>query len=433
MPENTLDDIQLRSEEVQEVLTNVPHWMIRWGSLLFLVLIVLVLMLSYIIKYPDVIIAQSMVTTQKPPEKIYAKITEKLETILVQDNDTVNDGQPLAVLKNNANYKDIFYLKDITDTLVLRTQDFYFPFEELPILALGDLAGDFAVFENNYIAYQLNKELRPFDNDSIANTLSLVQLQNRLENTISQKKINYRELSLQKKNLGRQKKLYEKGVISTQEYDNQRLLVLQAEKNYRTLNNTISQIEESIAGMENTSKGTAINRTKEEIGLYKNLLQSYNVLKKGLKTWELQYLLKSDTAGKVVFLDFWSPSQTVNAGSLVFTVIPDQSKGYVAKLKAPIQNSGKVEVGQVVHIKLDNYPESEYGVLNGKVEKITAIPNEEGLVLMDASLPENLITSYNKKIDFTQEMQGQAEIITEDLRLIERFFYQLRNLVSSRN
>lgn len=37
--------------------------------------------------------------------------------------------------------------------------------------------------------------------------------------------------------------------------------------------------------------------------------------------------------------------------------------------------------------------------------------------------------TYNKQIDFRQEMTGQTEIITEDLRLIERFFYQFRKVI----
>lgn len=48
------------------------------------------------------------------------------------------------------------------------------------------------------------------------------------------------------------------------------------------------------------------------------------------------------------------------------------------------------------------------------------------MYLIDVELPKKLITSYNKTIDFKQEMRGAAEIITEDLRLIERFFYQFK-------
>ena len=79
-----------------------------------------------------------------------------------------------------------------------------------------------------------------------------------------------------------------------------------------------------------------------------------------------------------------------------------------------------------MNIKIENYPDNEYGVLNGLVEKISLIPNTDGFYLIDVELSQTLITSYNKKIDFKQEMRGTAEIITEDLRLIERFFYQFR-------
>ena len=76
MPDQ-LDDIQLRSEEVQEILTKVPHWMIRWGNALILFLTLLMLFLSWLIKYPDVIPAEAIVTTEIPPQKEYAKVTGK--------------------------------------------------------------------------------------------------------------------------------------------------------------------------------------------------------------------------------------------------------------------------------------------------------------------------------------------------------------------
>ena len=429
----TLENIELRSEEVQEVLTKVPHWMIRWGSALLLFLIVMVLALSYFIQYPDVILAESVITTEIPPEKVYAKINEKIESILVEDNQEVQKNSPLAVLKSSANYQDVFLLKTIVDTISLNTRFFDFPINEIPILFLGDLAGDYAIFENNYIAYQLNKEYQPYAFEATANALSLSELKSRLQNTISQKQINYKELRLERKNLQRQKSLYKKGVISQQEYENERLQLLKAEKNYTAMNNTISQLKEAIATSDKNVKGTEINRTKEEIELLQRVIQSFNELKKAIKNWELQYVLKSNTNGQVVFLDYWSPTQTVTAGDLIFTVIPKENGQFIAKLKAPSTNAGKIKTGQNVHIKLNKYPENEFGVLNGTISKISSIPNEDGFYLIDVQLPEVLRTSYQKEINFTQEMQGQAEIVTEDLRLIERFFYQFRNILDSKS
>ena len=112
----------------------------------------------------------------------------------------------------------------------------------------------------------------------------------------------------------------------------------------------------------------------------------------------------------------------------MFTIIPETGGSYIAKIKAPIQNSGKINSGQKVNIKLFNFPETEYGMLDARVETMSAIPDEEGFYLVQASLDSKLMTSYEIEIPFKNEMTGTAEIITEDLRLLERFFYQLRGL-----
>jgi len=47
---------------------------------------------------------------------------------------------------------------------------------------------------------------------------------------------------------------------------------------------------------------------------------------------------------------------------------------------------------------------------------------------LDIELPNGLQTSYKEKINFQQEMTGTADIITEDLRLLERLLYQFRDV-----
>jgi hypothetical protein len=121
----------------------------------------------------------------------------------------------------------------------------------------------------------------------------------------------------------------------------------------------------------------------------------------------------------------------VNQGDLVFTIIPENNKQYVAKVKAAALNSGKIKIGQRVNIKLQNYPETEFGMLRGRVSNISLTQDKDGLYLVDVLLQEKLITSYKKEIEFKQEMTGVAEIITEDLRLLERFFYQFKALMDN--
>jgi hypothetical protein len=50
---------------------------------------------------------------------------------------------------------------------------------------------------------------------------------------------------------------------------------------------------------------------------------------------------------------------------------------------------------------------------------------------VETQLPNPLKTSFNKTLNFDQEMQGKAEIVTEDMRLIERFFYQILKILKA--
>jgi len=425
-----LQKIELRSEEVQEILTQVPNWMIRWGSVLFLSLIVLLLAISWFIKYPDIIVSEVLVTTEIPPQKEYAKATGKFDAILVKDNEIVQKNQNLAIIENTANYKDVLLLKSVIDTIKIKhNETFYFDMDKLPVLFLGDLETNFSLFENAYLQYRLNVELQPFANDAIANKTTLTELNRRLTNLKTQKNIQQTELQFKKKDLNRNKILFEKGIISAQEYENKQLNYLQAERNFKTMSSSISQLRESISNAKKASKGTKISSTKEEIILLKNVIQTLNQLKQSIKNWELRYLLQSNIKGKVSFLNVWDKNQTVKQGDLVFTIIPIENSSFIAKLKTPTQNSGKIKIGQKVNIKLSNYPEYEFGMLKGTVKNISLVPNKDGFYLIDVSLPKKLITTYNKEITFKQEMQGTAEIITEDLRLFHRFFYQFKKVL----
>jgi len=112
----------------------------------------------------------------------------------------------------------------------------------------------------------------------------------------------------------------------------------------------------------------------------------------------------------------------------MFAIIPSTEKGYIGKVKAKAQNSGKLQIGQKVKIRLANYPDREFGVIEGKLKTISLTPDKEGNLLLDIELPNGLQTSYKKHINFQQEMTGTADIITEDLRLLERLLYQFRDI-----
>ncbi|MBB3123371.1 multidrug resistance efflux pump [Mesoflavibacter sabulilitoris] len=422
------EELNIYSEEVKDVLSKPPKIIFRWGNTMLFGFICIILFLSWLIKYPDTVSAQALLTTEIPPQKEYARVTGKIDSIFVENFQEVKKETPLALIENTANYKDIVYLKSILDTLEVDQSSFYFPLEELPMLFLGDLEDEFTLFENNYIQYELNKESQSFLSSDLANKYTLSQLNHRLSTLYNQRDLNKEELIFKKKDLERNEKLFEKGVISAQEIENKKLEYIQAERNYKNMSVSISQIKENISNTKNVKKQNLIDNKRQEVNLLKSVIQSLDQLKRAIKEWELRYLFKSNIKGEVSFMKIWNKNQTINNGDFVFTIIPKNYLSYICKVRAPVLNSGKVKVGQSVNIKLSSYPDNEFGVLKGSIKDISLVPNNEGLYLIDVELPKKLITTHGKKIDFKQEMQGVAEIITEDLRLIERIFYKFKEI-----
>lgn len=426
MSENKNTDFELRSEEVQDILTKVPNWMIRWGTFLIFGIILLLLFMSWFIRYPDVVSSEIIITTNTPPEKLVAKVNGKIQAILIEDKAIVKANTPLAVIENAANYKDVFLLKATIENINLDKSEF--PFEKFKNTQLGEIEANFAIFQKEYIADNLNKNLKPFNVETNAQGYEKTQLAERLELQMAQKVITQSELELEKKDLNRQESLFKKGVISAQEMEKKRLQYLQVEKNYKNLLSSISQTKSSINDLKRNNQTTQINENKENTNLETNVLQSFYKLKKAIKDWELNYVFISSDEGIVSFLQIWSVNQNITAGENMFAIIPTHQNGFIGKLKAAALNSGKIKENQRVNIRLANYPDREFGILKGNVKRISLTPDKDGNLLMDISLPNGLLTSYKKKIQFQQEMRGSADIITEDLRLIERVFYQFRSM-----
>lgn len=427
--EEIKDGLKIYSEEVQDILSDPPKSIQKWGNTILLLFIIILFLISWFIKYPDIIISQIVVTTNIPPQKIQAKFSGKIDILLVKDKSEVLQDSPIAVLENSANYQDVFILKKILDTINIRRTDF--PFEKLKYAQLGDIENTFVNFQKENDADQLNTQLRPYKVEGDAQIYEAIQLKERLDLLKSQKEINENELILQKNDLDRYEILFKKGIYATQEVEKQRLLYLQAQKNYKNLLSTISQLKSSLNELKKNNQTTRINERKENHNVDRNKIQAFYQLKNAVKDWELKYLLSSSTTGVISFLQLWSRNQPVEAGQILFAIIPRHENGYIGKLKAPALNSGKIKLGQRINIKLVNYPEREFGIIKAIVIKKSLTPDKEGNILIDAYLPKGLETSYKKNIIFQQEMQGTADIITEDLRLIERLLYQFKSIFKS--
>jgi HlyD family secretion protein len=115
------NNIQLRSEEIEDILGKVPGWVTRNGIMMLLGVIVLLLAGSFVFKVPDVKRARITVSSLQPPAEIEARAAGKIESLLVSDNEKVPEGKVLAVIENPAQFEDVMGLKSQLHQIELPT------------------------------------------------------------------------------------------------------------------------------------------------------------------------------------------------------------------------------------------------------------------------------------------------------------------------
>jgi HlyD family secretion protein len=104
----------------------------------------------------------------------------------------------------------------------------------------------------------------------------------------------------------------------------------------------------------------------------------------------------------------------------------------IGKAQLPVARSGKVKPGQKVNIRLQNFPENEYGILRGTVKNISLTPTQNGGMAyysVEITLNDGLITTYKKELPYISDMQGQADIITEDISFLERLVLPIKKIL----
>jgi multidrug resistance efflux pump len=129
--------------------------------------------------------------------------------------------------------------------------------------------------------------------------------------------------------------------------------------------------------------------------------------------------------GTVLFYHFWA-DQFVTKGDELLTIVPT-SNNIIGNFKAPANLVSKIKIGQPVRISFDQYPNHEFGTVTGRVSSVSSIPkNNEFHVII--SIPDGLLTNYKKTLKYTPELQGYAEIITEDTSVLGKLFYRLKEI-----
>ena len=423
------DNLNLRSEEVQEILGRPPRWLVRVGISIIFIVVIGLFVGSYFLKYPDILSASITVTTENLPAGVMAMTTGKIDTIAVTEKQEVKEGDLLAVVRNTAKYEDVMMVKVIieaSDTGIVETKNF-------SSLQLGEIQSAYTAFENALTNYRHFIET-DYHNRKIHVIQKQISAQKSLlQKTINQLNISRKQLSATQKIFEIDSMLYNKAAISLVEYQSARSSFLQQQSSFESSKMSVDNQQMNILQSEQSIFDLEQQRIDEEQQLTLALTSTKEQLFAQIRQWEQSYLLIAPCDGKVTFTKYWQKNQNVSAGEVLVTVVPDEDTQVVGKILLPQKGAGKVKVGQTVNVKLDNYPYLEYGMVKVSIRNISMVPvqvdENTKAYMLEVEFPENLVTTYGKELTFSQEMTGTAEIITEDLRLLDKFINPIKAVI----
>jgi len=429
--------IEFRSEPVQEILGSVPSWIIRWGTSLFFAVIVLLLVGSWFFRYPEVVPNLDIeVVTTEPPADVVARSTGKIEEFFITDKQLVSRGDSIAVIENPAQFEDMFLLREELRRFRPLLDENKFGIVTgsnfSNNMQLGDVQDEYAEFLKDFLNLKNFVELDYF-NRKIETIEQQVSDYNLYYNYMyTQRQTLEADLELENRDYERWETLYDSSAISQSELDNSKSDLLQKQHAFEGARTNLANTQIKIDELRGEILDLQLQYEQEKGDIQLSIHKSFNNLNGAINRWAQDYLIVAPIDGSATFNKFWTVNQNITEGEKIISIVPLDSANIIGKLTMPMYRSGKVKVGQKVNIRFENYPYMEFGMVTGYVEKISIVP-ADNTYAVDVSFPYGLRTNYQVDLPFTQKMRGNAEIITQDIRLLERIIRPLRSLIQNRS
>jgi multidrug efflux pump subunit AcrA (membrane-fusion protein) len=424
---------EIRSPEMQEVMSGIPGSFLKWGLFLFFAIIMTIVGVSWFINYPDIVTAPLTITTYNPPASLVARSGGKIEKLFVRNEEPVKENQPVALIGNRAEWDDVRKVTDFINNLgdSIQWQSAVNKITLPPGLSLGEIQSPWLRFATLFQKYKEYQE-----QSYIPLKLQLLEKQiirqeeyvNELKN---QQILSEEDLQLTINSFRRDSSLYYRSnySISKNEMERSKQTLLQKQVSFSSLKSSIKNTESSTLKMRESILDLRIQYEKEMNQYRSDLDEAVQLLDVAVGQWKEKYLIDSPVTGRITFTSFWSENQVINPGEVLATVIPEDPSRIIVRAKVPVSGSGRVKKGQEVNIKLSGYPYMEFGVIKGRISSVSLIPAGESYIA-EIELVNGMRSTYNIDIGFINDMTGVADIITENSRLIYRLVKPLKSIIS---
>lgn len=411
----------LRSEAMNDIISQKPGFLGRWALFIFLLILLALFMATWFIHYPDVIKTRATLVATNAPKEIIPRREGRLVKLFVKNSDHVSTGALLGFMESNARHEQILLLSAYLDTTIADLQKsstqkivtrFTTNFD-----ALGELQQGYQQFMAAYLQFTDYLQDGFYLKKKIILDGDISYLQRNYAIVQQQKELLLKDLNLSEESYKANESLLKDKVISKQDDRNEQSKLLNKQLSIPQINTTLLNNE-----TQQREKQKEINELEHSISQQKIIFQqSVQTLQNLADEWIKNYVLKAPVNGKITFLVPLQENQFLKAGKSLGFINPPDTR-YYAEVNLPQYNFGKIDTGQLVQLRFDAYPYQEFGYVKGSLGFITDFATDSGF-LAHVQLSNGLVTSQHKTLHYRDGLKAEAQIITKDMRLMERFYY----------
>ena len=377
---------ELRSDEMQDILTTPPKALVRWGTTIVLVIVGLLIVGCFVVRYPEVVACKVTITTTNPPTWVVAKSTGKIKQLYTRDKQKVRRGDIIAVLDNTADTQSILALERSLDAMNI-TEGAVTLTDLEGGMALGDVQTAYTTLQKAVTAFHNFTHRNVYDKRIATEKAQLNSYDKYVSSMQKQQDISSRQQAIASDQYGREDEIYSKGLISKQEMEDAKMAMLNRRLASEQINTSLHDAEVEMAEIRHIIGELEVQKEQERRAVVADLATAIDQARTAIEEWKQKYALISPMDGTLTYNDYWKVNQNVTEGNKVFSIVSNTSDSIIAKIKIPLEGAGKVQPGQRVNIRLDGYPYLEYGFLTGKVVSLSTMYSDTGEYTATVSLP----------------------------------------------
>lgn len=418
--------MEKRSEEIREIIGAPPPFLIRWGMILSLFVVVVLGWGAYFFKYPDTITTDILVTSKEPSFKLVAQKSAFVESVEVENEDKVVAGQILVALASKANFADVLVLDDLIYNIDETNTDTLLHLDLPSDLLLGDLKEYWYDFREKQDLIFLTQQ-RDAENVSISRLTKQLKKARVAIDYEKKDKINLEtKHQIAKERYIREDNLLKEGLSTVAKVRTRKDELLATERSLQEVEANIKAKQFEIRIIQKDISAYKTGSAITNSNAFDELKRAFKQLREEIEEWKQEFLIMAPADGIVLIQDRnLAEHQFVARESELMVVLPTVTTGIIGHIDLDLKGSGKIKVGQKVIIKLNSYPFEVFGAVEGQIAKKGKVPRGD-IIPVQIEFPKGLETNSGKILEQTREMYGKAHIVVEEKRFIEWVFERFK-------